>query len=346
MDNLLIIKKYKDEDEEVWDDFVKEGVLATIYHTRKFINYHPKDRFVDNSTLVYLKNELICVVPACKKRIPNTNNVIIMPDGDIEIDPSEFTTCAQDKYFSYMGSTYGGPVFLRKYFETRYVSIILNEVLNYYHNRIEFRIANDIYFEDNIFMVYSLLGSKMRMVPELSWYIDTDDDFLNNICNKRNKSHLLKIIDDQNIVCSSTDDIEDYRKFYNILEDNLSNRHNTQPTHSLEEFLKLKSILNDNGKLYLVKEKEEILGGVYIIKVTSLCWYTFYITKNIAMYDNNAVIPYLMYTISKDAKNNDVKYVDYGICVEDRGNILNIGLADFKERSLGGKSNARYLFLM
>ena len=217
----LIIKKYKDEDEEVWDDFVKEGILGTIYHTRKFINYHPKDRFVDNSILLYLKDELICVVPACKKPKLITNNVIIMPDGDIDIDPSEFTTLEEERYFSYMGATYGGPVFLRKYFETRYVNIILNEVLNYYHNKIEFRIANNIYFEDNIFMVYSLLGSKMRMVPELSWYIDTNDDMLNIIKNKSNKDYLLKMIKNDTIVCKKATTNEEYCYFHRMLSKTL-----------------------------------------------------------------------------------------------------------------------------
>ena len=51
-------KKYNDTYEKTWDDFVETGVLGTIYHTRKFINYHPKDRFIDNSLMIFHKEEL------------------------------------------------------------------------------------------------------------------------------------------------------------------------------------------------------------------------------------------------------------------------------------------------
>lgn len=350
MDNLIICK-YDDKYEAIWDDFVKVAVLSTIYHTRKFINYHPKDRFDDNSILLFLKDELICVVPACKqKEIYNVCKPIVVDEnGDIDIDPSEFTSSHIQKkpnnYFSYLGATYGGPVFLRKYFETRYIDIIIKKIFTYYNNKIEFRLANNIYFDDNIFMVYSLLSSKLRMVPELSWYINTDDDFINKINNRRNKSSLLKMINNDNITCFQTQCVNDYNSFYSILEKNLSLRHDTNPTHTHEEFLRLKEILGDDASLYIVKEGNNILGGVYVIKVTKLCWYTFYISKNIDA-DNNAAVPYLMYTISNDAKKENVKYLDYGICTENKGTLLNVGLADFKERTLGGISNARYLFLL
>ena len=41
------IIKYRTENMEMWDNFVKESRNGTIFHTQKFINYHPKDRFED-----------------------------------------------------------------------------------------------------------------------------------------------------------------------------------------------------------------------------------------------------------------------------------------------------------
>lgn len=347
MENL-ITKKYDDNYEKTWDNFVENGILGTIYHTRKFINYHPKDRFVDNSLLIFCKEDLICVVPACKKNTKNiTYPLIYSEDGDIDIDPREFTTPNTKilSDFSYMGSTYGGPVFLEKYFEIRYVKLIIDKIFEYYNNQIEFRMANNIYFGDNVFTVYSLLSSKLIMKPELSWYIKTNEDFVGKISNKRNKKNLKKMIDNENIKCYHSIDIEDYKLYYDLLDKNLTTRHKTSPTHTKEEFLYLKEILQNNGLLYLVKENNNILGGVYVIKVTTLCWYTFYISKNVDS-DNHAAIPYLMYTIGQDAKKEGVKYLDYGISTENKGSSLNEGLADFKERSLGGTSNARFLFLL
>lgn len=66
--NKLLIIKYEDKYQDIWDNFVFNGIFGTIYHTRKFINYHPKNRFIDTSILIYYKNLLICVLPSCKKK--------------------------------------------------------------------------------------------------------------------------------------------------------------------------------------------------------------------------------------------------------------------------------------
>ena len=52
-----------------------------------------------------------------------------------------------------------------------------------------------------------------------------------------------------------------------------------------------------------------------------------------------------MYNIAIKAKNNNVKYLDFGICTENNGEIINSGLSDFKEDSFGGISSYRYLFV-
>ena len=41
-----------------------------------------------------------------------------------------------NKYFSYKGSTYGGPVFCKSIFNTKNLNIIINEIFKYYDNKI------------------------------------------------------------------------------------------------------------------------------------------------------------------------------------------------------------------
>ena len=84
----IIIKNYSDEYELIWDNFVKNEHFGTVYHTRKFINYHPKNRFEDCSIMVYDNNILVCVLPCCKR---------------------------DEYFFSYTGATYGGPVISHNY---------------------------------------------------------------------------------------------------------------------------------------------------------------------------------------------------------------------------------------
>ena len=315
----FIIKKYNIEYQNIWDTFVFEQSFGTIYHSRQFINYHPIDRFLDESIMIYNKDELICVLPACKK---------------------------EDGYFSYTGATYGGPVISKKYTKIKYLKLIVEQILEYYENKIEFRLANDIYFEESIYTLYFLLSHKLKIYPELSWYIKTEDDFIQKITNKRNKNRLIRSINDESITCTFYNEKEDYIQFYKILQKNLESNHNSHPTHSLDEFLKVKQLLGEKQKLYLVKQNNNILGGVYVLKTTNQCWYTFYISRNIDLDKVNCSVSYLMYQIAIDAKKENVKYIDYGISTEEKGKLINEGLSDFKESSLGGISNYRYLFLV
>ena len=319
----MIIKKYSDMFEIVWDNFVdNESVNGTIYHTRKFLNYHPKDRFEDRSILIFDNfelNNLICVVPCCKK---------------------------EDKYFSHSGATYGGPVFSNKNFNIDKIKSIIDLIFEYYNNKFECRMANNIYFEKEIFHIYYLLSQKLNIKMELSWYVDNFKcNILGNVENKYNRRQLKKI--DENKICFKKSCLEkDYINFYKILSHNLKNNHNSKPTHTLEEFLNIKKILSDNQNLYLIEENNIILCGVYVLKVTKKCWYTFYISRNIEIKNSGIYLIYLMHKISQSAKKENVQYLDYGISTENRGLKINMGLSKFKQESYCSQSNSRYLFLL
>ena len=142
-----------------------------------------------------------------------------------------------------------------------------------------------------------------------------------------------------------TNDENDYIEYHKILNEMLNINHKSKSTHTLDEFLFLKKILKEKQELYILKENNIILAGVYVIKITKQCWYTVYMSRNINFKNSTSALMYIIYYITNNAKNNNVKYLDYGICTEEHGSIINEGLAKFKEESLGGVSNYRYLFL-
>ena len=163
--------------------------------------------------------------------------------------------------------------------------------------------------------------------------------------NKFNKRHLNKVKKDINNNVYITNDINDYNDFYNILKNTLKIKHNTNPTHTLEEFLLLKDILEDKQKLCIVKNNNIIIAGMYFIEVTPNKYYSFYITKNYASDKNFSsscllyIIDYFMETIKPDV-------LDFGITTENRGSELNMGLSLFKQDSMNAISDYRYLFLL
>jgi len=109
--------KYSKEYEKIWDDFVKSSKNGTIFHTRRFLSYHPEDRFEDNSILIYKKNKLIGVFPAVEW---------------------------ENKIISHRGSTYGGLVVGVKN-NLKDSLTMWEEIVNYYQKTIEFRKSEYIF---------------------------------------------------------------------------------------------------------------------------------------------------------------------------------------------------------
>ena len=50
---MIKVKKFSKDNYLVWDSFVRNANNGTIFHLRKFLNYHPGERFKDNSIEFY-----------------------------------------------------------------------------------------------------------------------------------------------------------------------------------------------------------------------------------------------------------------------------------------------------
>lgn len=315
---MFEIEKFNDSYESIWDHFVlNESINGTIYHTRTFLKYHG-ERFPDESILVFFQKRLICVLPCCR-------------DGS--------------SFFSHKGSTYGGPVFHTQIYNTKYLPSLIETILSHYEYKIQFRISNSIYHaESDSFLIY-LLSRHLRLKLELSWYIKTDQDFMENMKNKRTRQYIQQLLKDPSFCCAETTEESDYIDFYHILEKNLKHKYHTTPTHSLKEFWWLKENLTPYQSLFIAKKNNIIHGGVFVMKTNKRCWYTFYISRNIDIPVNHS-ITLIMLKIQEEAKKQGISFVDFGICTENQGDVLNTGLSDYKEHSLGGIPSYRFLFLL
>ena len=63
---MISIRKFGEKNSSQWDLFVQNSNNGTLFHLRRFINYHPKDRFEDHSLEFYKNNHLFAVLPAAK----------------------------------------------------------------------------------------------------------------------------------------------------------------------------------------------------------------------------------------------------------------------------------------
>ena len=88
---MFEILPYNPQLEKRWDKFVlNESMNGTFLQTRRFLNYHPKDRFEDASFLIESSGTIIAAFPG------NHTNT--------------------GKWISHQGSTFGGPIISKNFY--------------------------------------------------------------------------------------------------------------------------------------------------------------------------------------------------------------------------------------
>jgi hypothetical protein len=300
------IVKYNENFSNLWDEFVKNSKNGTIFHTRKFLSYHPSERFKDESILIYKKNRLVALFPAI-----------------------EF----ENRIISHRGSTYGGLIVGLKNRLNDSLEIWKN-IIKYYNKTIEFRRSEyifDLYPSEEIIFSAKKLGFK-EINEELSTCLD-----LNNIKLTKGRKWALTKCKNLKIVF----DDNDYKSYYKILKNNLI-KHNSTPTHSLEEMIKLKSLLPKNYFLVTIYLDDKMIAGIWLVLANSKTAHTFYIAQNYN-YTEYQPLSCVAKNIIEFLKEKNFKYLNFGISTEDGGKIINKGLFEFKE-SFGGFGVSRYYF--
>ncbi len=312
---MFTIKKYSDNYEKVWDDFVlNKSINGTFLHTRSFLNYHPKERFEDCSLLFFnKKNNLAALIPACK-------------------DPAD-SQC----FFSHKGSTYGGIVIDKKHYNANSLIEIIDLLESYLldsgFKRLYLKITpNILSSEDPALLEYLLSLNKYKQDSELNTYIDFSnykDDVISNF-NDTKRKHVKRLskFDLHFFELKQNQEIKD---FYELLTLNLK-KYNTKPIHSLEEIFSLKEkFIKDNVLFYGVKFKNKIIAAGMLFKFLNV---NVIHAQNLSYDPLNLeinAIEYLYYSIIKEAKLKGFRYLSWGISTEDHGKILNTGLLKNKE---------------
>ncbi|WP_456399949.1 hypothetical protein [Persephonella sp.] len=301
----IYTKKYK----EKWDQFVEQSRNGTIFHTRKFLSYHPPNRFEDFSLLFLKDGNIMSVLPACIE-ILNGRTVLA----------------------SHKGSTYGGFVIPFKFGieESLYLVETLQEFLykegfrevwmRYPEYIFELEPAQEIKFA----MWYK--GFRLDYIELSTCYSLERYDESKPIIRQARRSY------DKGVKCIYDDN--NFEGYYNILYENLKTKYNREPTHTLEEVLLLKKLLNDSFVLVSVYLNNELIGGIVMFIANKKAAHIFYsaVKKNISgIFPNDALVD----TAIRKLKEKGFKYLNYGISTEDKGRKINFELFRFKEKFKG-----------
>jgi len=301
------IIRYNDDLEEKWDEFVDRSKNGTIFHTRKFLNYHPPDKFNDRSLIFSNKNNWAAVFPAA-----------ITEDNGRKI------------FKSHPGASYGGLVFQDKVSLQTVINVV-DDLLNYARDQgmdyIEMRLPPrvfQIHPTEELDYVLSYKGFDVTAI-ELSsaapLYIDLTKRFRGDTLRSVKKAGKAGVIIKES---------NDWDKYWPLLYKNLMERHKTTPTHTLEELNTLVSLLPNKIRLFAAYHDDKLIAGTAVFVCNKAACHTFYIAQNYE-YQQFRPINLLFHNLMLQLKKEGFDYLNFGISTEAGGTIINPGLFRFKE---------------
>jgi len=306
--NQFNILKYQSRDQQKWDDFVRTSNNGTIFHTRRFLGYHPKERFVDHSFIFRKGERWSSVLPAAMVSMQGKRFLISHP-----------------------GASFGGPVFdfsisLKDTFFV--VQSLLEAARSENVDEVRFTLPPLIYHSrPGNYFDFALLESGFSYSKrEVSSVIPLDfseDETLSIFSEsaRRAARRAMKL----GVKVRESDD---FSAFYAILQNNLKMRHNVKPTHTLTELLQLKQLFPNDIRLFGATIEGELVAGVVTFTCNPKVTLAFYISHREDMQEYRGV-NVLFHEVIRWAIRQGFKFLDFGIFTVNMK--TNWGLARFKE---------------
>ncbi len=312
----VAIRLFEDGLQNEWDSFIaQESINGNFLQSRRFLSYHPKNRFKDCSLLYYdKKNNLHALIPGALRE-------------------------AEGKkiFVSHPGSTYGGIVFDKKMCSAKHIQAIIDELEQYLKDAafdgIDMRFPPGFMWKQGAsLMEYLLLFNGYRESTELTTYIDYScykEVILSNFSQgkRTNVNNCLK----HGLVCRRLDSRSHIDALHGLLTDNLK-KFNTKPVHSKDE---LWDLYNNR-----IPGETEILGVFDQDVLLAAGWIFLFKNMNVAHTQylcasdecrRLSPMTFLYYSVIEYFKAVKYDYLSWGISTENHGAVINWGLTESKE---------------
>ena len=307
-ENRFVVRSYSEELAAQWDEFVWQAHSGTLFHTRKFLSYHPPGRFVDHSLIFTRGDHWVAVLPAVVRDVDGCRSLV-----------------------SHAGASYGGlilsaPPSIKDSF--RLVDRLVSYARDRGFGQIVMTLPPQIYCtRPNNYLDFALLESGFRYLKrEISSVIPLDfaeEDTLlkftpaSRRAVKKARSHHVEIRES-----------DDFARFYAILKQNLKLRHNVEPTHSLTELRRLKKLFPDDIRLFAAFKGADMIAGIVLFVCNPRVALAFYISHDEAQQAYRGV-NLLFHEVIRWCIRKRFKFLDFGIFTVNMK--VNWGLARFKE---------------
>lgn len=237
---MVVIQKYSSVNKEEWNSFIQNSRNGTFLFTRDYLDYHSA-RYKDCSFVFRKNSKLISVIA-----------------GTIE----------NHVYYSHIGLTYGGficatevtAVEIYSFFQDLNKELSILGVKEVVYKPIPF-IYHKNPSQDDVYFLFKM-GAKI-IACNISSVIIQSSRIKFTECRRRG---IKRGINAGITICES----ERYDLFWQILNDNLMQKYDAKPVHSIDEITFLKTHFPENIKLYMAYLENSPVAGVvvYIAKQT------------------------------------------------------------------------------
>ena len=305
---MLTVKRHSKNNKALWDNFVKNANNGTLFHLRRFLSYHPEDRFVDHSIEFYKKNTLFSVFPAAESNINGKNFLVSHP-----------------------GLTVGS--FVVSEGVSISDSLELVEILTGYAKRNKFEGVRltipPIFYQNRSsnYIDYALLRNGFKYLKrEVTSTLFIENDVKANLSKfKPSHARAVRKAKETGIDIKVSQDV---KSFYAILKENLKIRHGVNPTHTIQELYNLISLFPNSINIFGAFYKGEMIAGVLNFIIRDDVVLAFYISHK-EKFQELRPLNLLFYSILKWCIKEKIKVYDFGIFTVD--GEPNMGLGRFKE---------------
>ena len=254
----IVTIPYTSSFESSWENFVSKANNGTLFHFRKFLKYHPPDRFEDHSLVFKKENKVIALLPAAIRRDEGKSVLVSHP-----------------------GASYGGLI-TQFHLGLRDVFDIVESFLSYVQAqafaRVEVTPPPHIYFHrPSHYLDFALIKNgfayKKREISSVIPLTFKADEVLQTFIPEARtavrRGYKLGV---------SVKPSSDFHAFYEILKSNLQLRHNVKPAHSLDELLLLKNIFPEEIQLLAAFVEKTMVAGVVTFACNRRVILAFYIS--------------------------------------------------------------------
>lgn len=300
------LERYTASCKTIWDEFVRDSRNGTFLFMRDYMDYHA-DRFHDCSLLAYYDNKLRALLPA---------------------------HIQGDTFCSHKGLTYGG-VIADHAMKSKMMLELFDEVIRFLH---DMQIKKFIYSpvpyiykkyvgEEDLYALYRI-GAQLvaRKISTVVCSRTEKIGFSESKCR-----NVRRAIKEELILCRD----DNFKAFWNVLEQNLEEKHHASPVHSLDEIERLHTAFPENIVLYRICNAEGNTLAGCVMYLTDMVAHVQYISSTEEGRTKRAV-DFLFHCLINDIYK-DKMYFDLGTSVECGGQVLNEGLI-YQKEGFGGRA--------